>query len=272
MGKSNLTRLVIVVLAIVFVVILVSNATFITIEAGNKGVLFRKFSGLEKDKNYDQGFHIIAPWNTMYIYNIRKVQTEETMDVLSSNGLSISVDISARYRVSPEKVQYLHQEIGRDYKTTIVVPEIRAATREVIGQYTPEELYSTQRGEIESEIRKRTGEALTRNYMTLNEVLIRSIKLPKNIQAAIERKLQEEQESQRYTFRLEKEEKEAERRRIEAKGKAQANRIISESLNENVLQDKAIQATLELAQSENAKVVVIGSGKDGLPVILGGDR
>lgn len=272
MGKTNLTRIVIVVLVLSFIGIIISNATFITIEAGQRGVLFRKFSGLDEDENYKPGFHVIAPWNTMFIYNVRKQENQQQIDALSSNGLSIQVEVSVRYRPQISQVQILHDQIGKDYADVIVKPEIRAATREVIGKYTPEELYSTQRDKIQQEIIDRTGKALAKNYLELNKVLIRSIQLPEKIQQAIERKLQEEQESQRYTFRLEKEKKEAERRRIEAEGKSEANKIINQSLSDKVLKEKAIEATLKLAESENSKVVVIGSGKDGLPVILGGSN
>lgn len=270
MGKANLTRIVIIVLILSFVGIIISNATFITIEAGQRGVLFRKFSGLDEDENYKPGFHVIAPWNTMFIYNVRKQESEQQIDALSSSGLSIQVEVSVRYRPVETEVQILHDQIGKDYAAVIVNPEIRSATREVIGKYTPEELYSTQRDKIQTEMFDRTARAFANNYIELDKVLIRSIQLPQKIQQSIERKLQEEQESQRYTFRLQKEKKEAERRRIEAEGKSEANRIISESLSREVLQEKAIEATLKLAESENSKVVVIGSGKDGLPVILGG--
>ena len=148
-------------------------------------------------------------------------------------------------------------------------PSIRSATRSVVGRYTPEQLYSSKRDVIQEEIYDETKEILGNQYIQLNDVLVRDITLPPTIKDAIERKLRQEQESLEYKFRIEKAEKEAERQRIEAKGKADANQILSASLTDKILRDKGIEATLKLSESTNSKVVIIGSGDDGLPVILG---
>ncbi|RMD72064.1 MAG: prohibitin family protein, partial [Bacteroidetes bacterium] len=176
-------------------------------------------------------------------------------------------DLSYRYQPMPEKIGYLHDEIGPDYHRRIIIPEIRSATREVIGKYLPEELYSTKREAIQDEIFERTQKSVAEKYIILDAVLIREVTLPESLQKAIERKLSEEQAALEYEYRLERERKEAERRIIEAKAKAEANRILNASLSENILRDKGIEATLELANSPNAKIVVVG-GSDGLPLIL----
>lgn len=262
-----------ILLFVLFIVLfsVLTNTTFLTIDPGEKGVLFKRFSGgIDKEVIYDQGFHIVAPWNKMYLYDTRINESFEEMDVLSKNGLNISVELSYRFSPDPSKIGYLHENIGPDYVGRIIKPEIRSATREVIGQYLPEELYSTKREAIQDEIFTKTKNAVEKKYVILDAVLIRSVQLPPKLKAAIEMKLEEEQQAFQYEFRLEKERKEAERKVIEAQAKADANRILNASLSDKILKDKGIEATLELANSNNSKVVIIGDGgSGGLPLILG---
>ena len=256
--------------AIFFMLFMVlTQTTFITIPAGHKGVMFKRFSGgMQKDKIYDQGFQIIAPWNDLIIYDVRTNGEEEEMDVLSKNGLNITVKLTFRYSPDPQQIGYLHDDIGRDYLSRIILPEIRSAVREVVGKYLPEELYSTKREAIQDEIEAQTKTAIGEKFIFLDAVLIKEVILPAKLKEAIEIKLQEEQMSFQYEFKLDRERKEAERKIIEAQAKADANRILNASLSENLLRDKGIEATLELSKSPNTKVVIIG-GSDGLPLILG---
>ncbi len=255
--------------AFVFVVSL-SNSLFITIDPGEKGVLFRRFGGgLDTEKIFGQGFHVIAPWNRMYVYDVRTNEAFEQMAVLSKNGLTIKVDLSYRFQPAPSKIGLIHDQIGPNYQSKIIIPEIRSATREVIGKYLPEELYSTKREAIQDEIFQRTLKTVSEKNIEIDAILIREVTLPETLQAAIERKLKEEQSSLEYKYRLEKERKEAERKVIEAQAKADANKILNASLTDKILQDKGIEATLELANSPNSKVVIVGSGDQGLPLILG---
>jgi len=253
---------------LVFTMIL-SNTTFITIPAGSKGIKFKRFSGgLDKEKIYDQGFHVVAPWNDLIVYDVRTDEGSEEMEVLSKSGLNIYVDLSYRYMPDPQKLGYLHDQIGPDYLNRIIIPEIRSATREVIGQYLPEELYSTKREAIQDEIFNETKTSIEKKNIILDAILIREVRLPDKLKAAIESKLEEEQLSLQYEFKLDRERKEAERKTIEAQAKADANRILNASLSDKILRDKGIEATLKLAQSPNSKIVVIGGGGDGLPLIL----
>src|SRR5690606_32524636 len=269
-NMSGLTKWIFLgILGIVLISVL-SSSTFLTIDAGNRGVLFKRFGGgLVIDHVYDQGFHIVPPWNKMNIYNVRIQEDYETMETLSRNGLNIKVELSYLYRPIIDKLPQLHDEIGVDYAESILKPELRSATREVIGKYLPEELYSSKREDIQSEIFDQTSSSIIPKHIYLDAVLIREVKLPESLEQAIERKLKEEQSSLEYEFRLEREEKEAQRILIAAKAQAEANRVISSSLDNQVLRDKGISATLELANSQNAKIIVIGSGEDGLPLILG---
>jgi regulator of protease activity HflC (stomatin/prohibitin superfamily) len=149
------------------------------------------------------------------------------------------------------------------------VPEVRSSVRKVTGRFTAEEIYSTKRNEVEKAIIDETGLVLTNNNIQMRALLIRSINLPDQIRTAIENKLKQEQEALAYQFKLQSAESEAEKLRIEAEGKARANKIINSSLTPELLRMRGIEATLELSKSPNAKVVVVGSGKDGLPLILG---
>lgn len=263
--------IVIGVIALI-VLLLFGGRMFLIIEAGERGVIFRPYTtGLDKENIYGEGFHVIAPWNEMYVYNVREQQREETMDVLDKNGLSINTDVTVRFNPTFNNIGYLHEQFGVNYINVLVVPEVRSSVRQVAGRYTAEEIYSTKRAEVEQAIITETRQTLGENYIDMKALLIRSINLPTQIKTAIESKLQQEQEALAYEFRLKREESEAERRRIEAEGIANYNRIINASLTDKILQQRGIEATTSLAESSNAKVVVIGSGKDGLPLILGGN-
>lgn len=270
MNQGKLITYGIIGFVLFMIILTVSSATFLTIDAGERGVLFKRFSGgLDKANIYTSGFHIVAPWNTMYLYDVREKQIEEEMEVLSSNGLNIKVDITVRINPAADKIGYLHENFGTDYLNILARPEVRSAVREVIGQFTPEELYSSKRNEVQELIQKGLEEALVKNYVVLRATLIRGIELPEKVRTAIEEKIQAEQLALKYEYILEQERKEAERRLIEADAKARANQILNASLTANILRDKGIEATIELAKSPNSKVVIVGSGEDGLPLILG---
>ncbi|MDP4616243.1 MAG: prohibitin family protein [Schleiferiaceae bacterium] len=252
-----------------FLLILVfSSRLFVKIESGEAGVQYDLVKGLKVDRVYDQGLKIIAPWNRMFIYSTRIQEDRSVMEVLSANGLTIRAELSYRYRPFQDKIGYLHNEVGENYHERIIIPEIRSATREIIGKYLPEELYSSKRDSIQTEIFVLAAERIRGKYIELDAVLIRDVGLPDKLKQAIERKLEQEQVSLEYEFRLTRAQKEAERQRIEAEGKAVANRLLSQSLTDKILRDKGIDATLKLAESPNSKVIVVG-GSDGLPLILG---
>ncbi|WP_066629702.1 prohibitin family protein [Labilibacter marinus] len=255
--------------AIVLLVIF-SSRMFHILQPGERGVVFKPYTmGLDVDNIKAAGLTVIAPWNQMIVYIVKEQTREETMDVLDKNSMSINMDITVRFNPIYNKIGPLHQKFGKDYINVLVIPEIRSVVRSVTGRYTAEELFSTKRAEVEDLIASEASQVLKDNNIELRALLIRSIQLPAQIKAAIENKLQQEQEALAYQFKLDKERSEAERRSIEAEGIANYNRIISASLSANILKQKGIDATLKLAESQNSKVVVIGSGKDGLPMILG---
>ena len=254
------------ILAIIFI----SKST-VTVDAGEAGVLWKRFGGgVVTDKPpLGEGFHIVAPWNTVIIYEVRQQELTEKMKVLSSNGLDIQLEATAWYQPQIESLGLLHQTKGQNYLDRVLKPAIRSATRSVVGRYTPEQIYSSKRDIIQNEIFDETKIIVKDQFIQLNDVLVRDVTLPGAIKDAIERKLDQEQQSLEYEFRLITAQKEAEKQIIEARGKADANKILSASLTDKILQDKGIEATLRLAESPNAKVVIIGSGKDGMPIILG---
>jgi len=265
----NFSKYLLPILLLLFLFVILSNTTFITIDPGEKGVKFKRFSGgIDKDMIYDQGFKVVMPWDNMIVYDVRTKESDDKMEVLSKNGLTIAVELSYRYMPESNKIGYLHDEIGLDYLNQIIKPEIRSATREVIGKYLPEELYSTKREAIQEEIFERTREGVGKKYIILDKVLIREVALPAKLKQAIEQKLEEEQLAFQFDFKLDRERKEAERKIIEAQAKADANKILNASLTDKILRDKGIEATMELASSPNAKVVIVGGGGDGLPLIL----
>ncbi|MDG2052286.1 MAG: prohibitin family protein [Flavobacteriaceae bacterium] len=259
-----------VIILLILVIVIVAKSA-ITIGSGEAGVLYKTFdNGVVTDKPaLGEGFHIIAPWNKVFIYEVRQQEIVENMQVLSSNGLDIKLEASAWFQPDISNLGYLHQQKGQNYVSRVLQPAIRSAARSVVGRYTPEQLYSSKRDAIQIEILEETQNIVSDQFVQLNEILIRDVTLPLTIKDAIERKLKQEQESLEYEFRLVTASKEAEKVIIEAKGKAESNRILSASLTDKILQDKGIDATIKLSESPNTKVIVIGSGDSGLPLILG---
>ncbi|MEI6864456.1 prohibitin family protein [Flavicella sp.] len=264
--KGGAVFIIIAVLAVIFF----SKST-ITIDSGKAGVLYKTFAGgvVTDEPALGEGFHFIAPWNKVVIYEVRQQELLEKMKVLSSNGLDIVLELSAWYQPDVDQLGLLHQKKGQNYLDRVIKPSIRSAARSVVGRYTPEQIYSSERDAIQDEIFVETKIILDEQFVQLNEVLVRDVTLPPTIKMAIENKLKQEQEFLEYEFTIQKAEKEAERQKIEAEGKASANKILNASLTSNILKEKGIQATVELAKSSNSKVVIIGSGKDGMPLILG---
>ncbi len=258
------------IIGIIIIIIVIAKSA-VTISSGEAGVLYKRFDGgvVTEDPALGEGFHIVAPWNDVFIYEVRQQSLDESMKVLSSNGLDIRLEASVWFQPEDVNLGKLHQEKGEDYITRLIKPAVRSATRAVVGRYTPEQLYASKRESIQSEMLEETENLLKNQFVQVNRILVRDISLPETIKVAIERKLRQEQESLEYEFRLEKASKEKERQRIEAEGKAAANSILSASLTDKILQEKGIQATVKLSESNNSKVIVIGSGDSGMPIILG---
>jgi prohibitin 2 len=258
-----------IVVLVVALIILFSKST-VTIGPGEGGVIFESLgNGINTEKTYSEGFHVVAPWNRMIILKVRQQSISDEMNVLSVNGLEVKVNGTIWYEPEFKNLGLLIKTKGEDFERELLDPAINAAARSVVGRYTPEQLYSSKRDVIEQEILDEIQIVLKEQYLLVTRVLVEDVKLPTTIRTAIETKLKQEQESLEYEFRIAKAEKEAKRQKIDAEGKAVANKILSESLTDKILQEKGIGATLELSKSPNSKVIIIGSGKSGMPIILG---
>ncbi len=255
---------------IAVIAILVFSRSTITIGPGEGGVIFESLGdGIDTEKTYGEGFHVMMPWNHMIVRKVRQQSISDEMNVLSVNGLEVKVNGTIWYEPEFKNLGKLIKTKGEDYERELLDPAINAAARSVVGRYTPEQLYSSKRDVIEQEILDEIQVVLRDQFLLVTRVLVEDVKLPNTIRTAIETKLKQEQESLEYEFRIAKAEKEAKRQKIDAEGKAIANKILSASLTDKILQEKGIDATLQLAKSTNSKVIVIGAGKSGMPIILG---
>ncbi len=255
-----------------------------TIPPGHIGVLWKRFEGgTVTDRVITEGTRLILPWDHLYIYDARLQQVQNEVQVLASDGLQITLTLAWRFHLEPSTVGMLHKFVGPDYGATLVAPTVAARARDVIAIYRPEEVYTENRLKIQNEILESVRYELinrfnpsgsgSKKYVWLNleDVLVKTIALPPGVQEAIVRKNAAFHEIEEFSFRVQKEEKEAERKRIEAVGIRNFQEIVSNGMSDSYLRWRGIEATLDLAKSPNAKVVVIGNNKNGLPLILNMD-
>jgi len=264
-------------LTIVFVIAVAIPKAVVNVPAGHVAVLWKRFlGGTVTNYHLDEGIHLIFPWDRAYIYDARLRTIVRTYDTISSNGLSMSVEIATRYRINKNSVGTLHKQIGPDYPDILLNPEIGSNAREVISRYTPEQLYSDARSFIQAQILERMVTQLGSSLISqspsgqlvfVEDTLIRSVGLPQSVVEAIERKAQQYHVMLEYDFRIEREELERQRKNIEAKGIREFQEIVSGTITDEYLRLRGIDATLAIASSNNSKIVVMG-GPDGLPVIL----
>lgn len=258
-----------------FLVLLMCIAFFlprivITIDSGEGGVLFRRFFGTVTDKVYTEGVYLIPPWDTMTVYDGRIQTVLHEFDVLTAQGLPIHLSLAIRFRPEYDMLGLLHQQVGPNYINTIITPEVESVIRKRLSLYDPEDIYMNK-DKIMTQVVIEAIDALGQKYISANDVIIRNISLPDTIREAIESKLTHQQEAESYVYRLKSAEYEAKRKNIDAEGIKNYQDTISKSLSEKILKWQGIQATLELAKSTNSKVVVIGAGNTGMPLILGSE-
>lgn len=254
-----------------FVSIVLWPLTFFVIGPGEVGVLFRTLTvGTETRFVYHEGINIKWPWNRIYRYEVRIQKQDETVHGLAADGLRITSDISVLYYPKADNAGKLHRAIGPEYADRFVRPTAVEAVRSVIGKYDPHELYQVDMTRLEKEVME-TIEANNQDLIVFDQVIIRRIELPKEINQAISRKLTEEQNALAYEYVLEQARKEAERKRIDAIGYQTFYSIVADALTPQLLTWRGIEATVELSKSNNSKIVIVGGGKDQLPLILGSD-
>jgi prohibitin 2 len=278
----------------------------INVPSGQVGVLWKRFNGLDlyclcwvgrgtvldPRELREEGLHLIWPWDKLFLYDLRLQSSTQTYNAISSDGVNVKIQISVRYQLRHNSVAVLHKFIGPDYLASVVNPEIGSQARQVISQYTAEKVY-TSREEIQREIRDSTLKSLAasldklvqpdameqpdpKHYndflddsIHILDTLVLGIELPPDIVAAINRKTEQFYMIQEYQFRVQREAEESKRKQVEADGIAAFQRTVSQGISDSYLRWRGIEATLALAQSPNSKIVIIGSGKDGLPIILG---
>jgi regulator of protease activity HflC (stomatin/prohibitin superfamily) len=289
--ENVLPSLVIYLMVATLVAIVLYPHMVVTVPSGQVGVLWKRFGGgtvLDPRKLKNEGFNLILPWNEVFLYDLRLQSFTEPYNAISSDGVSLTATVIVRFRLQRDSVPVLHQAIGPNYVQVLAQPGIGSLTREVIAEYTAEQVYSTARQEIQDKIRRVVEERLSQKMMEhageegeesyrvsmsdtfiLYDILVTGIELPAAIVAAINRKTEQYYIAEEYKFRVEREKRESERKKIEAEGIRDFQQIVSQGISESYLRWRGIEATLQLSQSTNSKVVVIGSGKDGLPIILG---
>ncbi|MCK4632219.1 MAG: prohibitin family protein [candidate division Zixibacteria bacterium] len=243
------------------------------IPSGHRGVFYAKFgAGTEFGNIYQEGFVWHLPWNNMFVYKVQLQENKEQLTVLSSDGATIRLEVSILYRPMLNLIDSLQVMIGPDYYYVSIAPTVRGIARGVAGQYSPEEIYSTKREQMGKEIIEGLREEMADKYISIENVIVRDVQIPPKISEAINFKLTADQEAQKMQFTIEKEKLEADRKRIEAKGIADFQKIVSAGITTSLLKWKGIEATLKIAESNNTKVVIIGNDAGGLPIILGGDK
>jgi regulator of protease activity HflC (stomatin/prohibitin superfamily) len=235
----------------------------VIIPAGQVGVM--ELFGSVSERPLNPGIHLVNPFAEVEKFSTRLRDIKETVEATSQEGLAFSVDVSLQYKLEPQKAAEVYKSIGSN-ETEIIISRFRSIIREVTATYPAEAIYSTKRQEVANQLRERLSQQIAPLGFIVEDTLLREIKLPEKLQEAVQEKLAAEQENRKMTFTLEKERQEAERKRIEAKGIADSQKIISQGLTNPILQLKAIEATEKLAASDTTKVVIMGSGQGGLPV------
>jgi prohibitin 1 len=265
-GGGTVLRLIgLAFIGLLIVILLFSAVT--RVDSGAVGVLtlFGRVTG----EVLPEGLHLINPFKTNHETSIRTQEIKETASVPSSEGLVMNLDTSLIYHLNPDKAAEVFQKIGPNYVDVLIEPNLRSAIREATASHTANALYSGEREMVAKQIVAQLTDLLGQRGIIVESILLRDIQLPTTLKASIESKQQAEQESLAMNFRLQKEKQEAERKRIEAAGIRDFQTIVAQGISSQLLEWKGIEATENLAKSPNAKVVVIGSGKNGLPLILG---
>ena len=255
------------IIALVLFVLLVIGGPITVVPAGHVGV--KDFFGNVSPNVLPPGVHLILPFTRVHKMSVRTEELKETAEVPSKEGLMMDLEGSVLYRLDPEKAAEVYKTVGAAYAEVIVIPQVRSAIREITASYDAKALYSSEREKVAHETLDLVKTMTKGRGVIIDSVLLRKIGLPAIVANAIQEKLKREQESEQMKFVLAKEQQEAERKRIEAQGIADFQKIVAQGISPQLLEWKGIEATEKLATSANAKVVVIGSSKTGLPIILG---
>jgi prohibitin 1 len=254
-------------LAMVFFAVLALVQCFTMVPAGHVGVV--DFFGVVSERTLPNGINPVNPLARVIKFSTQTKEHKETMQVLSREGLTIGLEISVLYKLNPDSAARVYKTIaGGDYETIILIPQFRSISRSVTASFQASALYSTERERLGVAIQHELAQAISNRGVIVESTPLRNVALPTQLTDAIEQKQRADQESQRMEFVLTKERQEADRKRIEAQGIADFQKIVAAGISEQLLRWKGIEATQKIAESQNTKVVIIGAGKDGLPIIL----
>ncbi|MBI3586232.1 MAG: prohibitin family protein [Ignavibacteriales bacterium] len=253
------------IVAVLFILIAASQM-FTVVPAGNVGVV--DFFGTVSDNTLKAGINLVNPLARVVKFSVKTQEIKEVMDVPSKEGLTVQLEISALFHLNPEKAAEVYKSVGENYVEVILEPQFRSVARGVTAGYEAKALYTSEREMLAQIILTDIEKIVAPRGITLETTPLRRIGLPAGLTQSIESKLQAEQESQRMEFVLSKEKREADRKRIEAQGISDFQKIVIQGISDQLLRWKGIEATEKLAMSPNAKIVIIGAGKDGLPLIL----
>ncbi|MFH1830876.1 MAG: prohibitin family protein [Pseudomonadota bacterium] len=262
--SPNAKRIGIIVAAVALLLLL--SKSIVVVPAGHVGV--KVLFGDVQEASLAAGIHIVNPLLKIHEMNVRTQQISEDANVPSKEGLIVNLDITVLYALEPKSAPDVYRTIGLDYESVIIVPQLRSVVRGVTAGYEAKALYTAEREALANQMQEQLKPMVESRGISLEKVMLRSVKLPEILSTAIEKKLEAEQQAEQMKFVLQREEQEAERKRIEAKGINDYNKQVSQGLTQQILQLRGIEATNKLAESPNAKMVIVG-GKDGLPVILG---
>ncbi len=254
-------------IAIAFVIFLLLYWSTVSIPTGNVGVL-TLFGRVDTDQVLGEGIHLINPLKSVQKLSIQTQSRKESASVPSNEGLILTLDTSLLYHLDRTKAAQLYQSIGADYAEKVIEPTLRAAVRQVTSAHTANALYTNARELVAQQIEQQLKDQLAPRGIVVESILLRDIQLPPMLKSSIEAKQQAEQDALRMNFILQKEKQEAERKRIEAQGIADFQRIVAQGISAQLLEWKGIEATERLATSANSKVVIIGNPKNGLPLVL----
>lgn len=246
--------------------LLVLTRAIAIVPAGQLGIVDQ--FGTVSNQPLDSGIHLKNPFAKVVLLSTQTQELKETTETPSQDGLIVTADVSVLYRLDPAKATQVYKTLGTEYAQVVLVPQFRSAIRSATAKYPSQSLYTSKREAVAQELQQELGKSLSDRGIFVETTLLRNVTLPKNLQDSVQEKLKAEQDSQRMEFVLQKEKKEAERKRIEAQGIADSQRIISQGLTDKVLQFRQIEATEKLAQSQNSKVVIVGGDSKTLPLLL----
>jgi prohibitin 1 len=254
------------IVVLIFLVIVLFSSV-VSVPTGNVGVLtlFGRVTG----ETLSEGIHVINPLKSVERLSIQTQSVKETANVPSNEGLILALDTSLLFHLDRTKAADVYQKVGSNYAEKIVEPTMRAAIRAATSAHSANALYTNARELVQQQIQDELSSQLAPRGVIIENVLLRDVQLPVMLKTSIEAKQQAEQDALRMNFILQKEKQEAERKRIEAQGIADFQKIVAQGISTQLLEWKGIEATEKLATSANSKVVVVGNAKNGLPLILG---